>query len=48
MPTNFEHCVALVREADHDRYLPTLFAPAKRRQLFVPPEVLERHQLAPD
>ena len=31
MPTNVEHCVALVREADHDRYLATLFAPAEHR-----------------
>src|SRR3989304_4664298 len=28
---NFEHCAALVREADRDRYLATLFAPADRR-----------------
>src|SRR5512140_2160659 len=28
---NFEHCAALVREADRDRYLATLFAPAERR-----------------
>jgi phytoene synthase len=31
MATNFEHCVALVREADRDRYLATLFAPAQHR-----------------
>jgi phytoene synthase len=31
MATNFEHCVALVREADRDRYLATLFAPAEHR-----------------
>lgn len=31
MSTNFEHCVALVREADRDRYLATLFAPAEHR-----------------
>ena len=31
MQTNFEHCIALVREADHDRYLATLFAPAEHR-----------------
>ncbi|MCF8476510.1 MAG: squalene/phytoene synthase family protein [Pseudolabrys sp.] len=31
MQTNFEHCAALVREADRDRYLATLFAPADRR-----------------
>ena len=31
MQTNFEHCTALVREADHDRYLATLFAPAEHR-----------------
>jgi phytoene synthase len=29
--TNFEHCAALVREADPDRYLATLFAPADHR-----------------
>jgi phytoene/squalene synthetase len=28
MPTNYEYCAALVREADRDRYLATLFAPA--------------------
>lgn len=28
---NFEHCTALVREADRDRYLATLFAPAEHR-----------------
>ena len=28
---NFEHCAALVREADRDRYLSTLFAPAAQR-----------------
>jgi phytoene synthase len=31
MATNFEHCAALVREADRDRYLATLFAPAEHR-----------------
>ena len=31
MSSNFEHCIALVREADHDRYLATLFAPAEHR-----------------
>jgi phytoene synthase len=31
MPTNFQHCAALVREADRDRYLATLFAPAEHR-----------------
>lgn len=31
MTTNFEHCAALVREADRDRYLATLFAPARHR-----------------
>ena len=31
MQTNFEHCAALVRDADRDRYLATLFAPAERR-----------------
>jgi phytoene synthase len=28
---NFEHCAALVREADRDRFLATLFAPAQHR-----------------
>jgi phytoene synthase len=28
---NFEHCAVLVREADRDRYLATLFAPAQHR-----------------
>jgi len=32
MPTNFEYCAARVREADRDRYLATLFAPAGRRE----------------
>ena len=31
MPTNYEYCAALVREADRDRYLATLFAPAGHR-----------------
>jgi phytoene synthase len=31
MATNYEHCAALVREADRDRYLATLFAPAEHR-----------------
>ena len=31
MPTNYEHCAALVREADRDRYLATLIAPAQHR-----------------
>ena len=31
MQENFEHCTALVREADHDRYIATLFAPAEHR-----------------
>ncbi len=31
MPSNFEHCAALVREADRDRYLSILFAPAEHR-----------------
>jgi phytoene synthase len=31
MQTNFDHCAALVREADRDRYLATLFAPAAHR-----------------
>src|SRR5665647_459777 len=28
---HFEHCAALVREADRDRYLTALFAPSERR-----------------
>lgn len=31
MQGNFEHCAALVREADRDRYLATLLAPAEHR-----------------
>src|SRR5450830_161330 len=31
MQTNFEHCAALVRAADRDRFLATLFAPAEHR-----------------
>jgi phytoene synthase len=31
MATIFEYCAALVREADRDRYLATLFAPAEHR-----------------
>ena len=31
MQTNFDHCASLVREADRDRYLAALFAPAERR-----------------
>ncbi len=31
MQAHFEHCAALVREADRDRYLATLFAPAAAR-----------------
>jgi phytoene synthase len=31
MATNFEYCAALVREADWDRYLATLFAPVQHR-----------------
>lgn len=31
MTANFQHCAALVREADRDRYLATLFAPAQHR-----------------
>jgi 15-cis-phytoene synthase len=31
MPSAFDHCTALVREFDRDRYLATLFAPAERR-----------------
>jgi phytoene synthase len=29
--SNFDHCMALVREADRDRYLAALFAPAEHR-----------------
>jgi phytoene synthase len=32
MQTAFEHCISLVRETDRDRYLATLFAPAKHRE----------------
>ena len=31
MQGHFEHCAALVRDVDHDRYLAALFAPAGRR-----------------
>jgi phytoene synthase len=31
MRGHFEHCAALVREVDRDRYLATLFAPGERR-----------------
>jgi phytoene synthase len=31
MPSAFDHCAALVRERDRDRYLATLFAPTERR-----------------
>ncbi len=31
MRADFDHCAALVREGDRDRYLATLFAPAQRR-----------------
>ena len=31
MQTHFQHCTALVREADRDRYLATLFTPAAQR-----------------
>src|SRR5665647_2013664 len=31
MQSNFDYCAALVREADRDRYLATLFAPAEHR-----------------
>jgi len=35
MPDNFVHCEQLVRAGDKDRFLATLFAPAKyRRALF--------------
>ena len=32
MPDDFDHCEALVREADKDRFVATLFAPAPRRR----------------
>ncbi len=36
MATDYQHCAAMVREADRDRYLATLFAPARHRDaLFV-------------
>ncbi|HVZ52418.1 MAG TPA: squalene/phytoene synthase family protein [Pseudolabrys sp.] len=31
MQASFTHCASLVRAADHDRYLATLFAPADKR-----------------
>ena len=31
MQPEFDHCTALVREGDRDRYLATLFAPAEHR-----------------
>ena len=31
MKLNYEHCAALVREFDRDRFLATLFAPAEHR-----------------
>jgi phytoene synthase len=31
MQADFDHCATLVRDADRDRYLATLFAPAKQR-----------------
>src|SRR4030095_970884 len=31
MEDHFEYCAALVRESNRDRYLATLFAPAKKR-----------------
>jgi phytoene synthase len=31
MSADYTHCIALVREADRDRYLSTLFAPAQHR-----------------
>ena len=31
MPENFSYCERLVREEDHDRFLATLFAPARVR-----------------
>ena len=32
MPDDFETCEALVREADKDRFVSTLFAPAAHRR----------------
>ena len=32
MADDFDHCETLVREADKDRFLATLFAPAPRRR----------------
>ncbi len=31
MPSAFDHCAALVRDLDRDRYLAALYAPAARR-----------------
>src|SRR5437588_12606215 len=31
MRENYQHCESLVREADHDRYIASLFAPAEHR-----------------
>ena len=31
MASNTDHCAALVREADRERYLATLFAPEDKR-----------------
>jgi len=31
MSENLDHCIALVRAADHDRYIATLFSPAEHR-----------------
>ncbi len=31
MSANLDHCIALVRAADHDRYIATLFSPAEHR-----------------
>jgi 15-cis-phytoene synthase len=36
MQSNFEHCAALVREHERDRYLATLFAPAEKRDALFP------------
>ena len=32
MPDDFDHCETLVREADKDRFVATLFAPQKYRR----------------
>lgn len=35
MDSNFQHCTTLVRDADRDRYLATLFAPAEHRDALI-------------